>query len=91
MGIREQQLAYLKGLAEALTGNGLTAELAGTGAQPYLKVANADTPGLIKRVLCHQAGDGPWSFWWPPIGSVDDLELVLSRIAVVVGSVEAGE
>jgi hypothetical protein len=43
-------------------------------------------------VLCQPADDGSWSFWWPwnqPIGSVDDLELVVNRIALVLRSLEA--
>jgi hypothetical protein len=94
MEVREQQLAHLERLAEALTRNRLSARLVDERSKPYLKVANADTPTLNERVLCYQTGDSPWAFWWPweqPIGSVDDLELVVSRIALVLRSVEAGE
>ena len=90
---RTQQLAHLGKLAEELTGNGLSAELVGKISKPYLKVANADTPSLNERVLCQQGDDGHWIYEWPwqqPIGSVDDLVLVVSRIALVLRSVEAG-
>jgi hypothetical protein len=42
-------------------------------------------------VLCDQADDGSWCYWWPwhaPIGSVDDLATVTSKITAVLRSVE---
>jgi hypothetical protein len=42
-------------------------------------------------VLCRPAEDGSWCFWWPwqqPIGSVDDIEAVSSKIIGVLRSVE---
>lgn len=86
----EQAQEHLRRLAEALTTREFRTELVGT-ARPYLKVANPDTPQLNERVLCHQADDGSWCYWWPwrqPIGSVDDLEEVVGKIAAVLRSVE---
>jgi hypothetical protein len=92
MEVREQRLAHLEHLAEELTGQGFRTELAGKGAKPYLKVANASTPALNERVRCEQAEDGSWSFWWPwhqPIGSADDVQTVVGKIAVVLRPIEA--
>jgi hypothetical protein len=92
MEAREQCLTHLGQLADKLAGYGFTTELASKIAKPHLKVANATTPSLNERVLCQPADDGSWSFWWPwnqPIGSVDDLELVVNRIALVLRSLEA--
>lgn len=86
----EQTREYLRRLAEALTTREFRTELGGT-TRPYLKVANPDTPQLNERVFCHQADDGSWCYWWPwrqPIGSIDDLETVVSKIAAVLRSVE---
>jgi len=91
MEVRKQRLAHLECLAEKLTSNGFTAELASEISKPCLKVANASTPTLNERVLCERADNGSWSYWWPwqqPIGSVEDLELVINRIAIVLRSVE---
>jgi hypothetical protein len=85
-------LSHLEHLAAKLTSNGVVAELVGTISKPYLMVALADTPNQTERVLCQHDGDGLWSYWWPwgrPIGAVDDLDLVISRIALVLRSVEA--
>jgi hypothetical protein len=89
---RETMLTHLEHLADKLTVNGLSAELVGTISKPYLNVALADTPNQYERVLCQQDGDGSWSYWWPweqSIGAVDDVDLVISRIALVLRSVEA--
>jgi hypothetical protein len=95
MEVREEQLVHLKRLAEALTKNGLSTDLVDRGPKPYLDVAQANTPALNVQVECRQAGSGSWSFWWKPsqrsIGSVNDLALVVSRIAIVIRPVEAGE
>jgi hypothetical protein len=91
MATHDKQLAHLERLAEALSGHGCSAELVRKSASPYLRVANAQTPTLNERVLCYQAGDGSWVFWWPwkqPIGSVDDLETVARKLAAVLRSVE---
>jgi hypothetical protein len=85
-------LTHLEQLAAKLTVNGLSAELVGKISKPYLNVALADAPNQTERVLCQQDDDGSWSYWWPweqSIGSVDDLDLVMSRIALVLRSVEA--
>lgn len=95
MELRAQQLAFLTKLADELASQGgFTTELASKLSKPHLKVANAETPSLNERVLCDRADDGSWSFWWPwkqPIGSVDDLSLVVNRIALVLRSVESDE
>jgi hypothetical protein len=92
MEARAQALTHLGQLADKLAGYGFTTELIGQISKPYLKVANAATPSLNERVRCQPDADGSWSFWWPwnqPIGSVDDLELVVNRIALVLRSLEA--
>jgi hypothetical protein len=91
---REMMLAHLEKLASALDGHGFTGEPAGKTSKPHLKVANAETPSLNERVLCRQADDGSWSFWWPwaqRIGSVDDLSAVVEKIAMVLRSPEGDE
>lgn len=88
---REQQLVHLEQLAKELKQRGFSVELVGKLTKPFLKVANAETPTLNERVLCYQADDGSWVLWWPwkqPIGSVDDLEVVIEKISVVLRSVE---
>jgi hypothetical protein len=87
MEAREEQLAHLDRLASALQPQSHTAEVIRTASRPYLKVANAGTPELNERVLCGRAGDGSWVFMWPwkqPIGSVDDLNTVVGKIAEVL-------
>lgn len=88
---RDEQIAHLQRLADELAGRGFTAGLSGRSKQAHLRVANPDTPRLTERVLCHQARDGSWCYWWPwqqPIGPVDDLEQVATKIAAVLRSVE---
>jgi hypothetical protein len=85
------KLAYLEQLHEALITKGFVAQIVSINTKPYIKVANAETPRLNERVHCEQADDGSWCFWWPwrqPIGSVDDLESVIGKIAAVLRSVE---
>lgn len=92
MEARQQTLAHLERLAEALSTGQFTVELVAV-SKPYLKVANATTPRLNERVQCAPAGDGSWVYWWPwhqPIGSVDDLDTVIGKIAAVLRSVDAG-
>jgi hypothetical protein len=85
------KLTYLEQLREALTAKGFSVQVVSINTKPYLKVANAETPKLNERVICEQAEDGSWCFWWPwrqPIGSVDDLERVTGKVAAVLRSVE---
>ena len=87
----QEKLTYLERLAEELGRREFTTQLGGGYKHPYLRVANPDTPELNERVLCDQAEDSSWSYWWPwrqPIGSVDDLETVTGKIAAVLRSVE---
>jgi hypothetical protein len=94
MDERTQRLAHLEQLAAVLGDHGFRAKLVGAVAKPYLKVANSGTPSLNERVLCEPADNGAWSFRWPwkqPIGSADDLETVVEKIAAVLRSVEADE
>jgi hypothetical protein len=89
---RTQQLAHLTALAEELKAHGFATELTDKIRKPRLQVANTEQPQLNERVLCEQAEDGSWSFCWPwqqPIGSVDDLETVVGKVAAVLRSVEA--
>lgn len=91
MTAREQQLVYLERLAEALKRQGFATELASAISKPHLKVANAEQPSLNERVICQQDTEGSWSFWWPwsqPIGSVDELGLVVDKIGLVLRSVQ---
>ena len=84
---REEQLAHLDRLAAALNPQSYTAELIRTASKPYLTVANAGTPELNERVFCGPRPDGSWVFLWPwnqPIGSVDDLDTVVGKIAEVL-------
>lgn len=90
MEVREQQLVHLERLAGELQSHGFAVEPAVKVSKPYLKVANASTPQLNERVQCERSEDGSWSFWWPwqqPIGSVDDLDTVIGKIAAVLRSV----
>jgi hypothetical protein len=91
MELREQCLAHLEHLANELDKRDFNTRLTRPVAKPYLTVANDAQPQLNERVLCEQAEDDSWSFWWPwrqPIGSVDDLETVVDKIAAVLRSVE---
>lgn len=86
-----QEVTHLERLCAALDRHGLKTKLVTKVRRPYLKVANPDTPALNERVFCQAAEDHSLCFWWPwqqPIGSVDDLEAVVSKIAAVVRSVE---
>jgi hypothetical protein len=91
MDLREEKLTHLGHLAEALKRDAFTVELVNTASkQPYLKIANAETPTLNERVQCEQAEDGSWLFWWlwkQPIGPVDDLETVIGKLTEVLRSV----
>lgn len=83
---------HLGSLAAALRRRGLDARVVARSARPYVEVANTDTPALNERVLCGPADDQTLCFWWPwrqPIGSVDDLDTVTSKIMAVLRSVES--
>jgi hypothetical protein len=87
----EEKRKYLTQLAEELTKREFTVTPGGGSQHPYIKIANPDTPQLNERVLCGQAEDESWCYWWPwwqPIGSVDDLEMVVAKIVAVLRSVE---
>jgi hypothetical protein len=87
----DQRRAHLERLAEELSRRGFAAQLAIKRNQLHLVVANPDDPQLTEHVLSYSAPDGSWQFWWPwrqPIGAVDDLETVASKITVVLRSVE---
>jgi hypothetical protein len=89
---RDTMLAHLGKLAAELESHGFATELLAKVSKPSLKVANAENLSLNERVLCQQAGDGSWLFYWPwhqPIGSVDDLDTVVDKITSVLRSVEA--
>lgn len=86
-----EQVTHLERLRAVLGQRGLDAQLVVKGARSYLMVANGDTPALNERVFCRPAADHSLSFWWSwlqPIGPVDDLEAVVSKITVVLRSVE---
>jgi hypothetical protein len=86
---REEQIAYLTRLAGQLQVHEFRARLLAV-AEPCLKVTNPDCRDLSERVLCRQAADGSWCFWWSwhqPIGSVDDLSEVCGKIMTVLRSV----
>ena len=85
------QREHLQRLAAALTDRELAAHLDTRGSEPLLKVENPAQAALNERVLCRQADDGTWCYWWPwrqPIGSVDDLEAVAGKILAVLRTVE---
>jgi hypothetical protein len=88
---RTQQLAHLRRLAEELRNQGFASQLLAAANQPCIRVTNPDIPELSERVLCRPAEDESWCFWWPwrqPIGSVDGLVAVCSKITTVLRSVE---
>jgi hypothetical protein len=94
MDVREQQLVHLERLDKELASRGFAVEAVSKISMPYLIVANAGTPQLNERVQCLRSEDGSWSFWWPwkqPIGSVDDLETVIGKIAVVLRPVDGDQ
>jgi hypothetical protein len=87
----QEKLTHLQRLANELTRQGISAQVVTGHARPYLKAANADTPSLNERVLCEQANDNSWMYWWPwrqPIGPADDLETASSKIATVLRTVD---
>lgn len=86
-----EQVTHLERLRAELNQHGLDAQLVIKGARSYLQVANGDTPALSERVFCRAAEGHSLCFWWSwqqPIGSVDDLEAVVSKIVTVLRSVE---
>jgi hypothetical protein len=88
---QDEQREYLQRLAGALADRELSAHLDTQGREPYLRIENPAQAALNERVFCHQAEDGTWCYWWPwrqPIGSVDDLGAVASKILTVLRTVE---
>ena len=86
-----EEVGHLERLRAELNRHGLGAELVTKGKRSYIKVANVDTPELNERVFCRPAEDHGVCFWWPwrqPIGSVDDLDAVVGKIAAVLRSVQ---
>jgi hypothetical protein len=86
-----EEVTHLRRLAAELVHRHLSARVVTSGRQPYVQVANPDAPELNERVLCRRAEDHGLCFWWPwrqPIGPVGDQETVISKIAVVLRSVE---
>lgn len=87
-----EALTHLERLQVELTRHGLNARLITRRNRSYLKVANqAVTPELNERVFCWSADNQTLCFWWPwrqPIGSVDDLDAVVGKIAAVLRTVE---
>lgn len=86
-----EEIAHLERLRAELNRHGLDAQLVTKGKRACLMVANADIPEINERVLCQSAEDHAACFWWPwqqPIGSVDDLDAVAGKIAVVLRTVQ---
>lgn len=91
MRLGSEEVTQLERLQTELSKLGLDAKLITKGSRSYLKIANRVTPELNERVLCWPAEDQSLCFWWPwgqPIGSVDDLEAVVDKVAAVLRSVE---
>jgi len=89
-----KQQEHLERLADELSKWQFTARLAGRESDQYLVVENPDHRDLNERVHCYPAEDGTWCFWWPwrqPIGSVDDLGIVVGKVMAVLRTVERGE
>jgi hypothetical protein len=88
---REEQLGHLQRLADELSRRRFQAVVVTRDARPYVRVTNPESTDLTECVLCQRADDGTWCFWWPwrqPIGSVDDVETVVTKIMAVLRSVE---
>ena len=88
----DEQHEHLERLAGELSKRQFTARLVRRGDTHHLLVANPDHPDLNERIHCQQAADDSWSFWWPwrqPIGSVDDLQIVVGKITAVLRTVES--
>jgi hypothetical protein len=89
----DEQLAHLRRLADELGQHGLAAELGGGTSRGSLWAANPEVPGLAERVLCAQAADGNWWYWWPwgqPIGPVRDMPQAVAKITAVLRSGTGG-
>lgn len=85
------EIAHLERLQVELIRHGLDAHFVTRHNRSHLRVANRAIPELNERVLCWPAEDQGFCFWWPwkqPIGSVDDLDTVISKITAVLRSVE---
>jgi hypothetical protein len=86
-----EQLGHLELLAEDLSRRQFQAAVITKDTPPYVRVTNPESTDPTERVLCQRADDGTWCFWWPwrqPIGSVDDVETVVTKIMAVLRSVE---
>jgi hypothetical protein len=87
-----EEIAHLEHLCAELNRRGFDAHLVSKGSRLYLKVANLNMPEINGSVFCRPAEDDSGCFWWwpwqRPIGSVDDLDAVMGKIAVVQWSVE---
>lgn len=82
---------HLERLAAELTKREFVVQLLVQKGQSRLKVANAEHEALNEQVLCYPADDDNWCFWWPwqqPIGSVEELAAVVSKIMTVLRPVE---
>ena len=82
---------YLERLADELTKREFVVQLHVQKGQSRLKVANPENEALNEQVLCYPAEDASWCFWWPwqqPIGCVDELATVVSKIMTVLRPVE---
>jgi hypothetical protein len=89
MDTSEERINCLERLAQALKERGLVAEVADTATVPLLAVANAEVPALNQQVFCRENA-GTWWYWWPweqPIGPIEDLDVVVERVASVLRSV----
>ena len=88
---RAKKLAYLEQLATALDGSEVTADLASSISNPFLKLANRAVPALNERAYCREAGDGSLAYvwqWGQLIGPVDDLAKAVATIISVLRPAE---
>lgn len=91
VGHDETRRRHLERLAAELTKREFVVQLLVQKGQSRLKVANAEHKALNEQVLCYPADDASWCFWWPwqqPIGSVDELSAVVSKIMTVLRPVD---
>ena len=89
----DEQLAHLRRLADELGQRGLAVELGGGTSRGSLRAANPEIRGLAEWVLCAQAGDGSWWYWWPwgqPIGPARDVAQAVAKITAVLRPLPAG-
>jgi len=82
---------HLERLAAELTKRDFIVRLLTHKGQSCLQVTNREQQALNEQVLCYPAEDASWCFWWPwqqPIGSVEELSTVVSKIMIVLRPVE---